>query len=210
MKKLLKVDFQKKLEDVIVKVSWECEKGQVVSLFGPSGSGKTLTLRMIAGLMEPDDGWIQIDQNLVYHSEKKVNLPARNRRIGYVPQNYGLFPHMKVQDNILFGMEGKNLEEKEIQMMTWLKAVGMAHKRHQYPRTLSGGEKQRVAILRALAGNPKVLLLDEPFASVDPATRNTLRAEIGDFLSRQGVAVVLVTHDWKDVKIMGDTVIHFQ
>ena len=203
------MDLRKELEDVTVETWWECEEGEVVSLFGPSGSGKSMTLRMIAGLMKPDDGLIQIDEHMVFHRGKKVDVPARERRIGYVPQNYGLFPHMKVQDNILFGMKGKKLQENEEQMMALLKSVGMEHKRHQYPGKLSGGEKQRVAIMRALAGNPKVLLLDEPFSSVDRSTRNTMRKEISDFLAYQQVAVVLVTHDPEDVKKMGDKVIHF-
>ena len=203
------MDLRKDLEDVTVETCWECEEGEVVSLFGPSGSGKSMTLRMIAGLMKPDDGLIQIDEHMVFHRGKKVDVPARERRIGYVPQNYGLFPHMKAQDNILFGMKGKNLQENEEQMMVLLKSVGMEHKRHQYPGKLSGGEKQRVAILRALAGNPKVLLLDEPFSSVDRSTRDTMREEISDFLACQQVAVVLVTHDPEDIKKMGDKVIHY-
>lgn len=205
---MLKLDIRKQLEDLRIQTSWECQEGEVVSLFGPSGSGKSVTLRMIAGLMKPDSGWIHIGQRRVYSSEKEVFLPAKDRCIGYVPQNYGLFPHMKVQDNILFGMK-KGAAEKEEKASLLLRSVGLEHKRHQYPNRLSGGEKQRVAILRALAGDPEVLLLDEPFAAVDIAVRRMLRKEIRQYLEKQKVAIVLVTHDPEDVKIMGDRVIPY-
>lgn len=209
MRILLKVKIQKKLDDFVLDKEWEVRKGEVISLFGPSGSGKSLSLQAIAGLVTPDDGYIEINEQLIFHKERKICVPSRDRGIGYVPQNYGLFPHMKIDENIMFGMVEKDKNIKEEKMMKLLSCVGLENKRNKYPQHLSGGEKQRVAIVRALATNPKVLLLDEPFSAVDIPIRKILRNEIKEFLTRWNMPVVLVTHDPEDVEVLATEVVDY-
>ncbi|SDK17107.1 ATP-binding cassette domain-containing protein [Natronincola ferrireducens] len=201
--------IQKKLDDFVLDKEWEVRKGEVISLFGPSGSGKSLSLQAIAGLVTPDDGYIEINEQLIFHKERKICVPSRDRGIGYVPQNYGLFPHMKIDENIMFGMVEKDKNIKEEKMMKLLSCVGLENKRNKYPQHLSGGEKQRVAIVRALATNPKVLLLDEPFSAVDIPIRKILRNEIKEFLTRWNMPVVLVTHDPEDVEVLATEVVDY-
>jgi len=206
---LLKVKIKIKLEDFILDKEWEVDKGEVISLFGPSGSGKSLTIQSISGLVIPDDGYIEIDGKVVFSSEKKILVPARERKVGYVPQNYGLFPHMRVWKNISFAMDEKEKELRENKVVQLLKSVGIENKKNSYPHQLSGGERQRVAIARALAMNSKVLLLDEPFSAVDILVRKTLRKEIKDFLTQWSIPVVLVTHDPEDVEVLATKVVSY-
>jgi len=206
---LLKVKIKIKLEDFILDKEWEVDKGEVISLFGPSGSGKSLTIQSISGLVIPDDGYIEIDGKVVFSSEKKILVPARERKVGYVPQNYGLFPHMRVWKNISFAMDEKEKEIRANKVVQLLKSVGIENKKNSYPHQLSGGERQRVAIARALAMNSKVLLLDEPFSAVDILVRKTLRKEIKDFLTQWSIPVVLVTHDPEDVEVLATKVVSY-
>ncbi|SDZ08456.1 sulfate/molybdate ABC transporter ATP-binding protein [Tindallia californiensis] len=206
---MIALNIKKQMDTLTIQGNWQCAKGEVATLFGPSGSGKSVTLKMIAGLIMPDAGWIEIGNRTVYHHQKKTCMAAKDRGVGYVPQNYGLFPHMKVQNNILFGINEGNKQEKEEKALELLRSVGLEQKRHRYPSQLSGGEKQRVAILRALASSPEVLLLDEPFAAIDLAARKKLRTEIRDYLEKQQVATVLVTHDPEDIKMMRGQVIPY-
>lgn len=206
---LLKVNIQKKFDDFILEKAWEVEKGEVISLFGPSGSGKSLTIQSIAGLINPDDGFIEINRELVFHKQKNIYCPSRDRGVGYVPQNYGLFPHMKIGENIMFAMKERDKSVKKKKMVELLNLVGLENKRDRYPHQLSGGERQRIAILRALAINPKVLLLDEPFSAVDIPVRKMLRKEIKKFLTQWNIPVVLVTHDPEDVEMLATKVVHY-
>ncbi|MCC5910119.1 MAG: ATP-binding cassette domain-containing protein [Clostridiaceae bacterium] len=206
---MLKVNIQKKFDDFILEKAWEVEKGEVISLFGPSGSGKSLTIQSIAGLINPDDGFIEINRELVFHKQKNIYCPSRDRGVGYVPQNYGLFPHMKIGENIMFAMKERDKSVKKKKMVELLNLVGLENKRDRYPHQLSGGERQRIAILRALAINPKVLLLDEPFSAVDIPVRKMLRKEIKKFLTQWNIPVVLVTHDPEDVEMLATKVVHY-
>lgn len=206
---LLKVKIQKKFDDFILDKEWEVKKGEVISLFGPSGSGKSLSIQSIAGLIAPDDGYIEIDKKVLFHKERKIYVPSRDRGVGYVPQNFGLFPHMKIGENIIFGMQEKDKSVKEKKMVELLSRVGLESKRDRYPQQLSGGERQRIAILRALAINPKVLLLDEPFSAVDIPVRKMLRKEIKNFFTQWNIPVVLVTHDPEDVEVLATKVVDY-
>jgi len=204
---MMKVNIKKRFDDFTLDRQWQVEKSEVAALFGPSGSGKSLTIKAIAGLVVPDEGYIEIDSKFIFHKDKNICIPSKDRCVGYVPQNYGLFPHMKVSDNIMFAMKENDKNNKKKKMLDLLSRVGLTHKKDKYPSQLSGGEKQRIAILRALAINPKALLLDEPFSSVDIPLRKVLRQEIKDFLMQLNIPVVLVTHDPADIEALATKVV---
>ncbi len=206
---MLILEIEKCYDEFVLNTGWKADKGEIVVLFGPSGSGKSLTLRAIAGLETPDRGLIRINGRLVFHNQKNINMPAKDRSVAYVPQNYGLFPHMKVYENILFGMNGNSPERRKKKAMQLLQRVGLENKWNKYPKQLSGGEKQRVALSRALANNPEVLLLDEPFSAVDMTVRKILRNEIRDFLAQWQIPIVLVTHDPDDLDALASRVIQY-
>ena len=169
-------------------VNFGIEKGKLVALLGPSGSGKTTILRMIAGLETPSFGDIYIDG-------KRVNdVPANQREIGFVFQNYALFRHMTVYDNIAFGLKLKKVPKDEIKkrVTELLDITGLAGLEKRYPNQLSGGQRQRVAFARALAPNPSVLLLDEPFAAIDAKVRTELRTWLRSMVTRLGITLSLI------------------
>ena len=172
-------------------VSFGIEKGRLIGLLGPSGSGKTTILRMIAGLETPDSGEIIIDGKVVN------NIPAAERGIGFVFQNYALFRYMTVYDNIAFGLKVHKAEKSVIKQRVGelIKLIGLEGLEKRYPSQLSGGQRQRVAFARALAPNPQLLLLDEPFAAIDAKVRQELRSWLKDMIEKLGVTSIFVTHD---------------
>ncbi|MBO4395722.1 MAG: sulfate ABC transporter ATP-binding protein [Eubacterium sp.] len=184
-------------------VNFGIEKGSLVALLGPSGSGKTTILRMIAGLETPDSGDIIIDGNRM----NEVN-PA-DRGIGFVFQNYALFRYMTVFDNIAFGLEiqKKNKAEIKKRVTELLELTGLTGFEKRYPNELSGGQRQRVAFARALAPNPQVLLLDEPFAAIDAKVRQELRSWLRDMIKRVGITSIFVTHDQDEAVEVADQII---
>ena len=184
-------------------VNFGIEKGKLVALLGPSGSGKTTILRMIAGLETPSFGDIYIDG-------KRVNdVPANQREIGFVFQNYALFRHMTVYDNIAFGLKLKKVPKDEIKkrVTEFLDITGLAGLEKRYPNQLSGGQRQRVAFARALAPNPSVLLLDEPFAAIDAKVRTELRTWLRSMVTRLGITSIFVTHDQDEAVEVADEII---
>ena len=205
---VLLVEIEKKLTDFTLKTSWSAENGKTTCLFGPSGSGKSITLQCIAGIARPDRGLIRSSQQLLFDGNSKVCLPARKRNVGYVPQNYGLFPHMTVLENLRFGLRGDGCGEKDI--LSLCERFGLGGKLLAYPSRLSGGEKQRVALARALLAKPEVLLLDEPFSAVDIPLRKLLRKEILSFLAPLEIPVILVTHDPDDRDVLAENTIYYQ
>ncbi|MGN0656106.1 MAG: sulfate/molybdate ABC transporter ATP-binding protein, partial [Ruminiclostridium sp.] len=172
-------------------VSFGIEKGRLIGLLGPSGSGKTTILRMIAGLENPDSGEIIIDGKVVN------NIPASERGIGFVFQNYALFRYMTVYDNIAFGLKVKKWDREKIKERVFelMKLIGLEGLEKRYPSQLSGGQRQRVAFARALAPNPQLLLLDEPFAAIDAKVRQELRSWLKGMIEKLGVTSIFVTHD---------------
>ena len=183
-------------------VNFGIEKGKLVALLGPSGSGKTTILRMIAGLETPSFGDIYIDG-------KRVNdVPANQREIGFVFQNYALFRHMTVYDNIAFGLKLKKVPKDEIKkrVTELLDITGLAGLEKRYPNQLSGGQRQRVAFARALAPNPSVLLLDEPFAAIDAKVRTELRTWLRSMVTRLGITSIFVTHDQDEAVEVADEI----
>lgn len=184
-------------------VSFGIERGHLAALLGPSGSGKTTILRMIAGLDRPDSGDILI-------GGKRVNeLPGSKRGIGFVFQNYALFRYMTVEDNIAFGLQVQKKSRAEIRERVdeLLELISMKGLEKRYPNQLSGGQRQRVAFARALAPNPHLLLLDEPFAAIDAKVRRELRTWLRDMIERVGITSIFVTHDQEEAMEVADTVI---
>lgn len=184
-------------------VSFGIKEGQLVGLLGPSGSGKTTILRMIAGLENPDEGDIFIDG-------VRVNDVAPGARgIGFVFQNYALFRHMTVFDNIAFGLKVKKENPKKVEerVTELINLIGLKGLEKRYPSQLSGGQKQRVAFARALAPNPKLLLLDEPFAAVDAKVRKELRSWLKNMISTLKITSIFVTHDQEEAVEVADEII---
>lgn len=184
-------------------VSFGVEKGKLVALLGPSGSGKTTLLRMIAGLENPNSGDIYIDG-------RRVNdIQAAKRGIGFVFQSYALFRYMTVYDNVAFGLELQRVPKKQIKerVTELLELTGLSGMEKRYPNQLSGGQRQRVAFARALAPNPQVLLLDEPFAAIDAKVRTELRTWLKDMVKKLGITSIFVTHDQDEAVEVADEII---
>jgi molybdate transport system ATP-binding protein len=181
-----------------------------VVLFGPSGSGKTLTLRAIAGLMKPDAGGITLDGRVLCDSAKGVFLPPRERKIGYVFQDYALFPHLTVRQNVSFGLRplfGRLSRADADRVERTMDLFGIAALAGVRPARISGGQRQRVALARALVTEPRALLLDEPFSALDIPLRQRVRVELAGILSRLDIPLVMVTHDPADVAFFGGDVV---
>ncbi len=178
-------------------------------LFGCSGSGKTTALRCIAGLENPDAGTIRINDTLYFDSKRKVNLPPQKRKIGYMFQENALFPHMNVRQNIEFGLKGLSSMDKKNRVDEMLGLAGIEEFEFAYPDELSGGQKQKVALARALAPNPEVLLLDEPFSSLDTIVRLKLRKELRTIQKKLGIPVIFITHDPVEAFTMADRMVVF-
>lgn len=184
-------------------VCFGIEKGHLIGLLGPSGSGKTTILRMIAGLETPDSGEIIIDGKQVN------NVPASERGIGFVFQNYALFRYMTVYDNIAFGLQVQKKSKAEIKerVNELIELIGLKGLEKRYPSQLSGGQRQRVAFARALAPNPQLLLLDEPFAAIDAKVRQELRSWLKEMICKLGVTSIFVTHDQDEAIEVADEII---
>lgn len=183
-------------------VSFGVRKGSLIGLLGPSGGGKTTILRMMAGLETPDAGEIYIDGRLMN------DVPPQKRGIGFVFQSYALFRHMTVYDNIAFGLQVQKRKKSEIRerVMELLELTGLSGCEKRYPNQLSGGQRQRVAFARALAPEPRVLLLDEPFAAIDAKVRKELRAWLRSTIERIGITTLFVTHDQEEAVEVADEI----
>lgn len=184
-------------------ITFGLEKGSLSALLGPSGSGKTTILRMIAGLEHQDSGDITIDGKLLN------GVPVRERQIGFVFQNYALFPYLNVYQNIAYGLKVRKRSKEEIdkRVKELLKLTELEGLEKRYPHQLSGGQRQRVAFARALAPDPQVLLLDEPFAAIDAKVRQELRSWLKDMIHRIGVTSIFVTHDQNEAVEVADQII---
>ncbi len=180
------------------------DRGQCTALLGPSGSAKTTVLRLIAGLETPAAGTITLDGAVLCDGAKIT--PPEKRNIGLVFQDYGLFPHLSVIDNVGYGLRGMGRQERRKQAAEFLGLVGMSEHRDKYPYQLSGGQQQRVALVRALAPQPSLLLLDEPFSNLDVDLRARIRDEVRTVLESCQMTSILVTHDQADAAALADSV----
>ena len=190
-------------EDILKGINLDVSKGEIISILGGSGSGKTSFLRILSGLERPHKGKIEIDDVLIV--SENYFLPTYKRNIGLVIQEKGLFPHLNIIKNVCFGLIGSKEEQNKvaIDLLTTFKVIQY---QDQYPNSLSGGEQQRVAIARALAPKPRVLLMDEPFGSLDRALRESLREETKLFLKSNRITCLMVTHDEEDALFMSDQI----
>ena len=188
------VDIRKDLGKFKLQVAFEAGEG-VTSLLGPSGCGKSLTLKCIAGIEKPDSGHIELDGRVLYDSKRRINLRPQERHVGYLFQNYALFPNMNLRQNILCGMREKPAPERERRLREILGMMQLEGLEKHKPHQLSGGQQQRVALARILVSDPQVLLLDEPFSALDGHLRDALKIELRDLLQRYGREVLMVTHD---------------
>ena len=192
------VDIHKKLGSFSLDVSF-CGDDGVLALLGASGCGKSVTLKCIAGIITPDSGRIELDGHILFDSEKKINLPPQKRRVGYLFQQYALFPNMTVEQNIAAGMHGirkENRTEKTESLIATMRLEGLNKK---YPAQLSGGQQQRVALARILASAPEAILLDEPFSALDSYLKWQLETELSDLIKNFGGTVLWVSHDRDEV-----------
>ena len=208
---ILKVErLIKTFKDVraLDNVSFEFEKG-ILSFLGPSGCGKTTLLRSIAGLEVPDAGAISIADQVQTSVEDGILVPPYARKIGFVFQNYALWPHMTVYNNVAFGLKLQKLEKEEIKekVLASLELVGLQGRENRYPSQLSGGQQQRVALARSLALEPRLILLDEPLSNLDTKLREEMRVEIRRLIKKVGISALYVTHDQEEAFTISDAVI---
>jgi iron(III) transport system ATP-binding protein len=185
-------------------ISFAAREGEILCLLGPSGCGKTTILRAIAGFEPVRSGQIFLSGQLM--SSPDVMTPTENRHVGMVFQEYALFPHLRVQDNIAFGLRHLARSERAARVQEMLRLTGLEGFERRYPHELSGGQQQRVALARALVQNPVVLLLDEPFSNLDPDMAGRMRQELHDLLRRTKTTTVLVTHDHDEAFAMADRI----
>jgi molybdate transport system ATP-binding protein len=202
---VLSVDFEKRLDAFNLRPRFDAED-ELIVLLGPSGAGKSLTLRAIAGLLQPDRGRIELPQGVAFDSERGVNMSPQERNVGYVVQDLALFPHMTVAENIGFAIAGWRRPEREARVAELVELLGLQGLEGRLPRSISGGQQQRVALGRALAARPRVLLLDEPFTALDSPVRNALRREVARLRRQLGLLALFVTHDLQEAFALGDRI----
>ena len=205
MNRGLEVQFEQP-GPIPLDVAFDCPPGEMLALVGPSGSGKTTILRAIAGLFRADQGRVACAGRVLFDSGTGIDLGPQARRVGLLFQDYALFPHLNVLDNVRVALLGLPEEEREARARGWLARTRVAGLEQRRPDQLSGGEQQRVALARALARDPAVLLLDEPFSAVDQVTRHRLRLELADLAHSLEVPIVLVTHDLDEACMLADRI----
>ena len=205
---LLEVSIKKKLAFFDLNISFTLKKG-LLAVQGFSGSGKTTTLDCISGIKTPDSGYIKLNDKYMYSSDEKINIKPKDRHIGYVFQNYALFPNMKVKDNIPFGVNKKDKNSIKY-AMDLSERMKIEHLLDRYPSDISGGEKQRVAFARALTVKPKILLMDEPFSALDEDLKQRLYQDFLEIKSNEKIPMILITHNNTEAKILSDEIIYVE
>ena len=196
---MLKVKIKKQLDNITLDVDFETNDN-VLGLIGASGSGKSMTLKCIAGIEKPDSGFISLDDRVLFDSEKKINIKSQDRRIGYLFQNYALFPQMTVRKNIQVSVNKKyDKIEKESKVKEILNLLDLKELEDKYPGDISGGQQQRVAFARIIVNEPDFLLLDEPFSALDAFLRWNLAKELKSIVKKISKKAIFVTHNINEV-----------
>lgn len=203
---VVSVRVTRRLADFVLNASFSMT-GMRAAIVGPSGSGKTATLRSIAGLLIPDSGRIVLGERVLYDRDTKVNIPSQNRRVGFVFQQYALFPHMSTARNIAYGLDGMTEAARNERVHEMLSLVGLDTVGNRYPWELSAGQQQRVAVARALAPSPDLLLLDEPLSALDAPLRSRLGEELRRYSETLNIPLVLVTHDMAEAHLIADQIL---
>jgi molybdate transport system ATP-binding protein len=209
--------IQRRLEDpqrpFSLDVRFRSDRSRIV-LYGPSGSGKSLTMRALAGLVTPSGGHIIVHGQTWFDAERGIRIPPPERRVGYLFQDYALFPHLTVGQNVAFGLQPgwRNPRRGRLPAAAqhWLEAFELDGLANRYPSQISGGQQQRVALARALAPDPHLLLLDEPFAAMDPLLRGRMREGLVALQAKIGVQMLVITHDPADVEVLGEHVLEIR
>lgn len=200
------VMVERRLGDRTISAAFVSEGG-LTALFGPSGAGKTSILNMVAGLLRPDAGRIVVGDRVLFDNATSIDSPARQRRAGYVFQDGRLFPHQRVRDNLLYGWKLARPKDRWMDMEEATRFLGIDHLLDRWPRTLSGGEAQRVAIGRALLSGPRFLLMDEPLASLDRARREEVMVVIESLRDELNLPILYVSHDRDEVERLATTIV---
>lgn len=212
------IDFaiKKKLDNFTLDVSYHFATGVLV-IQGESGAGKSTILNCVSGLLTPDAGKIMLGDRVVFDGQQKINLAVQKRNIGYLFQNYALFPNMTVEKNILYGIQNKatykDTQQRKI-MLDYMKNImdtfKISHLAQKYPLNISGGEKQRVALARAIVVQPDLLLLDEPFSALDIRTKEVVYQEFLEWKQRFAIPTIFISHDPQESALFGDVHLHLQ
>lgn len=201
---MLKVDIKKKLNNFTLEVAF-CVSTETLALLGPSGCGKSMTLKCIAGVETPDEGYIELNGRVLFDKKNKINLPPQQRRVGYLFQNYALFPNMTVEQNIAVVIHGDKKTKPAI-VAEKIRSFHLSGMEKEYPGRLSGGQQQRVALARLMAQNPEILMLDEPFSAMDNYLKWQLEQEVAELLQSYPKPVLLVSHNRKEAYRLCDRV----
>lgn len=203
---LIEINIAKKLGNFSLEIALNLRQGLTV-LFGPSGSGKSVTLQSIAGWLEPDSGAIRINGEVYFDKAQGVNLPIHRRRLGYVLQEPGLFPHMSLYENIAFAISGLPSGERRRKVLQMIERMRLTGLEDRFPSQISGGQKQRAALARALISSPLIFLLDEPFSSLDAPVREKLRLDLLRIRKEENVPLIFVTHDVEEAFVLADEIV---
>jgi len=206
---VLKVRIKRALPGFNLEVDFSVNE-EILSILGPSGSGKTMTLKCIAGLLRPDEGHIELNGRVLFDSAERINLPARQRKVGFVFQDYALFPHLTVNENIAYGISNLTRSEIKARVEWSLDKMHIQGLGQRYPRQLASGQQQRVALARALANEPGVILLDEPFSALDTPRREWLELELLSLQSFYKGDILFVTHDLAQGYKLGSRIAVFE
>ncbi|SHE29308.1 sulfate/molybdate ABC transporter ATP-binding protein [Alkalibacter saccharofermentans] len=201
----LRIDARKNLGDFLLDLKIESSSKRI-GIIGSSGSGKSMMLRMLSGLSTPDEGVIMVNDTCLYDSARSINLPARDRKTGFLFQNYALFPNMTLEENIIFSLDKKSLQIPE-KISSLIDMLGLDKLRNRYPSQLSGGQRQRAALARALAIDPDILMLDEPFSALDNHLRRQTIDRFVDYLEDYQGIILFVTHNMEEAYRLCDEVV---
>ncbi|HZT08124.1 MAG TPA: ABC transporter ATP-binding protein [Chloroflexota bacterium] len=202
---MLEVAIEKRLRDFELRTAFSADD-ELIVLFGPSGAGKSVTVRSIAGIITPDAGSIKIDGRPVFDASRGIDVPIQKRHVGYVPQHYGLFPHLSVGENVAYGLAGIPADRARARVSDMLGRLDLAGYERRRPRELSGGQQQRVALARALITEPRVLLLDEPFSALDSMLRARLRRDLLTIHRQFPVTTIFISHDLGEAYTLADKI----